>query len=261
MPAGRAGVMSKPSGSLSFSPTDIANCIVWLDAADASTLSLSGADVVSWTSKDSGNKQFDRPGGGQPTSGANTQNGKNVLTFDGSSSHLTHDAGSDAIVVNPLSIFVVAYMRDITPADSRLVSMRKSATGTDDYQNPNFMLTRGAPSDKLTIGSAGTYSTSTNWPSYTANTMFIFEGTSNNTNVTQRVNGGTAYTFAANAPAAMRYIRIGTSSNQAGNPPGIVGSAEYLNGRIAEVIAYNADLSSGDLAIVRSYLNTKWAIY
>ena len=55
MPAGRAGVMSKPAASGSFAPTDISGLRLWLDASDASTFTYSSGVIVSRWADKSGN--------------------------------------------------------------------------------------------------------------------------------------------------------------------------------------------------------------
>jgi hypothetical protein len=64
----------------SFEPTDI-GAILWLDAADTTTITESGGAVSQWDNKGTlGN--FTQPtASGQPTTGATSLNGKNVVDF------------------------------------------------------------------------------------------------------------------------------------------------------------------------------------
>jgi hypothetical protein len=63
-----------------FSPKSVPNCLVWFDAADSSTLGLTGTTVNTWTSKGSytGNAAANI---GTVSSGTITQNGLNVISF------------------------------------------------------------------------------------------------------------------------------------------------------------------------------------
>ena len=70
---------------LSFSiPTDILGLQLWLDASDTDTITSSGGAVSQWDDK-SGNSNNATQGTGsaQPTTGASTQNGENIIDFDG----------------------------------------------------------------------------------------------------------------------------------------------------------------------------------
>lgn len=47
--------------STAWSPTDIPNLILWLDANDASTLTLNGADVITWADKSGNGNDVTQP--------------------------------------------------------------------------------------------------------------------------------------------------------------------------------------------------------
>ena len=68
-------------------PSDIANLELWLDAGDASTITETGGAVSQWDDK-SGNAHHvsQATAGAEPTTGTRTQNGRNVLDFDGGDS-------------------------------------------------------------------------------------------------------------------------------------------------------------------------------
>jgi hypothetical protein len=71
-----------PSG---FTPAQL-NPVLWLDAADSSTITSGGSPttVSQWTNKGSIVSNFTQgTAANQPTTGANTLNGLNVLDFDG----------------------------------------------------------------------------------------------------------------------------------------------------------------------------------
>ena len=67
----------------SWSPLDLSPAL-WLDASDTSTITASSGSVSEWRDK-SGNARHVSQGtaASQPTTGTATQNGKNVLSFDG----------------------------------------------------------------------------------------------------------------------------------------------------------------------------------
>jgi hypothetical protein len=72
-----------PGPSLSsFSLRSISGITLWMDAADASTLTLSGTSVTQWRDKSISGYVFTSPS--PPVSGVNTMNGLNVVTNQGS---------------------------------------------------------------------------------------------------------------------------------------------------------------------------------
>jgi hypothetical protein len=70
-------------GSLNqWQPSAVSGCVLWLDAADRSTISLSASSVTQWRDKSASGYTF--VPGASPTSGVNTINGLNVITTNGS---------------------------------------------------------------------------------------------------------------------------------------------------------------------------------
>ena len=72
-----------------FDPLTLSPAL-WLDASDAASITSSGGAVSQWSDK-SGNAHHatQSVAASKPTTGANTQNGLNVLTFDGVDDYLT----------------------------------------------------------------------------------------------------------------------------------------------------------------------------
>jgi hypothetical protein len=78
-----------PAGPPPFAPSDIANLTLWLDGADATTLTLSGSDVVTWTDKSIiGNNYTQASSGSRPVYQLDPVFGFNGLLFDGVSDNL-----------------------------------------------------------------------------------------------------------------------------------------------------------------------------
>jgi len=66
-------------------PDDLPGLQLWLDAADASTITESGGAVSQWDDKSGNGRNFTQgTGANQPTTGTRTQNSLNVFDFDGS---------------------------------------------------------------------------------------------------------------------------------------------------------------------------------
>ena len=74
-------------------PTEIDGNVLWLDASDTSSISQSSGSVDSWTDKSTaGGGTVTNSGDNRPTTGTATQNGLNLVTFDGTNDFLTGGA-------------------------------------------------------------------------------------------------------------------------------------------------------------------------
>ena len=74
-------------------PTEIDGNVLWLDASDTSSISQSSGSVDSWTDKSTaGGGTVTNSGDNRPTTGTATQNGLNLLSFDGADDTLTGNA-------------------------------------------------------------------------------------------------------------------------------------------------------------------------
>ena len=106
------GILSAAAGEPvpPFDPTSIADWGAWYNAADTSSISLSGSEVTQWNDL-SGNGHHATQGTStrRPLSGTRTLNGLNVLDFDGSNDFLIHNgiASSFAGEDKPFTIFQV----------------------------------------------------------------------------------------------------------------------------------------------------------
>lgn len=71
-------------GGTGFVPTHLPGCELWLDAADTDTITSSSGGVSQWNDKSGfGRNVSQATSSAQPGTGSATQNGLNVLTFDG----------------------------------------------------------------------------------------------------------------------------------------------------------------------------------
>ena len=80
---------SVTGGPTLWTPANLSGLVVWLDAADASTITLNGSNVSQWSDKSgNGNHAVQSTASSQPSYGAPTINSKNVINFAGGK-HMT----------------------------------------------------------------------------------------------------------------------------------------------------------------------------
>lgn len=240
-----------------FIPTSIPNLLFWFDAADSSTITSSGSPalVSQWNDKSGGARNATQAvSASQPSTETRTINGLNALTFDGVR-FLTYSAASDTIDLSPISFFAVVEF-DTLSGYRRIISSRRSATGTADDQSPNMSLLYIVDNDVISFASAATYADVIINPQ--VGVPYVFDGFGNNNDHAGysqwAINEGAGTTTAI---ANQRYFRIGRSCTNSGNPPG---SVNGHIGTIGEIIVYNADLLWSQRLAVRQYLRRKWSV-
>lgn len=218
---------------------------IWLDASDTSTITESGGDVSQWNDKSGNNRHFTQAvGTSQPKTGTTTQNGLNVIVFDGSNDVMTR---TDTSVLS--RFFTLAYVA--TPS-----------SGTDDYHfylfggPPNnqqwslitkyssrayefYQAGTGAGGARFTLGATGATGYNTN--------IVIHRGS----DVTSLVNGASSGSSVngSTVDLTLASIFIGgvsTTQNNAGT-------------NFAELIIFETALANQDLQNLSNYLRQKWA--
>jgi len=225
-----------------FEPTDITGCILWLDAADETTIALVGAgpETNTWTSKSSNGGVWARLNIGYgPSSGTRTLNSLNVLDFKGlglnNNGNMRANDNWNTFVSAPQSVtlFIVA-----------------------DHDNTDVLgLFDGAP---LTANPLRAKSGA--WEIWNNNPAVSISATVGAQIWTVKANNSRSLSVSKNA---------GTPSTGSGSATNITwtqasiggnnGGAE-LDAGIGEVLVYNSVLSAGDTADVEGYLADKWGI-
>jgi hypothetical protein len=251
------------SQRVSFNPASIAGIKAWYDAADTATISLSGSAVTQWNDK-SGNAYNLTQGTAarRPSSGINTLNGRNVVTFGGDDVMLAASAPNWTFLSNSTgaTVFMAAYY-DTTAAQTMIFDTSTSTTGA-----VGVTTFRGS-SDKLgafvAYGTGGQYvSLDSNLQTLTDSTAFYWSMKLNNANATAanrikvRLNAGSevganTYTNTPSSSAPAQSLFLG-SYDTAGS--------QGFQGRIAEIIMYSGILSDTDIATVNAYLAGKWGL-
>jgi hypothetical protein len=248
-------------GAVPFSPLSIANCKLWLDASDTATISLSGSSVTQWNDKSTnGFNVTQATGARQPSSGINTQNSLNVITFGGddlvaaataSDWNFLHNSTGATIFVALFSNTSAVYGELLcTSASSATSGMYSQRSATDQI---SIAIERGVAGQRASELDAGTLTD--NQASYFSAVIDTGNATAVN-RLIYKVKGGADLTGniktgAASAANASFALRIGSSSTS---------GADGFSGRICEIIMYSGILSGTDITSVNSYLGTKWGI-
>ena len=221
-------------------PTDLPvknGLVLWLDAADDATFSYSsGTSVSQWRDKSGNNSHVSQATSANQPSRSATQNSRKILTFDGTNDSLSTSISLDLSVTH--TIFAIASQTTGTE-DAGLVSINNSLN--------NGLTLHNGSTYYAYYGDGGKNATSSITTSTTYIFTKVFKGTSSTTRQVY-LNGTSATTTGVIANSdASGVIRLGQQST-------------YLNGKIAEVIIFNRELTATELKQVHTYLGQKWGI-
>ena len=229
-----------------WTPTQISTSL-WLDASDASTITLNATTVSQWNDKSGNGRNVSQANSSlQPLYTLNGLNGLNIADFDGADDVLNGLAISNFVTNNSYSAFVVGLARTIATNDG------------DGYANEAFCGDAGGyiamylRSSNL-IGAYnwdGANKVATN--AYTPNTVVIGYSELSSGSIRIRTNGGSeTATVSSNTASLAGAIQIGRNFNS---------NTFCLDGKIAEVIFTNAALSTTNRQLIEGYLAWKWGL-
>jgi hypothetical protein len=240
-----------PPRTTAFSPPQISGLQMWLDAADATTLSFTGTTVSQWRDKSGlGNHMA-------PTSStyrtaqvsSNFQNGLDVLSFAGRTVYRTPSTGG----VYPLDAYIVVALKTLTRCDVLAIG----STTSDNFNSLTFS---EYTSLRWHNGSSG-FSRTPNAisPTNETSTSFLLMNWSiaNNNFIIRRNGSGlvstASYTWTMTSGSV---FQIGWRLPWDNYPAPDVDLGVY----IAEIVVYSSQLGTAQRQQVEGYLASKWGL-
>lgn len=226
-----------------FDPSSIAGMLIWLDSSDAATVwqnsngttpaAADGDPVGRWSDKSGNNRHATQADGTKkPSIRLSVKNGKNAIQYDGVNDTLALSA--TLTIPRNCTVFMVT---------------RQTAAG--------FQMIFEAGDPDTMVGSA----TSGNGILVYSNSMNFFNSTFTTVNVWRLHQYNQSNTQQFLVSNSQSFTRNVTTSAIGMLNMGVRNSSSYWNGYMAEIIIYNSQLSSGNIASVTSYLNNKWSVY
>lgn len=244
------------SSWVNFTPLSLSPQL-WLDAADTTTITESGGAVSQWNDKSGNGYQFTQAtAAAQPTTGTRTQNGLNVLDFDGGDSLVSTAAASTWTLLHDGTVHLISMVvaRDVGSTDGTVFSTSNSFSD---------------------IGSQFRWVSVNNYSHIVNSTVLVLRNEFPSGTSSAAVALG-LFTDPGNATAANRsIIRLNRSNGVANNTsagavsssnPGstlVVGNRPTnplgLDGFIAElIIVGSANATTQNLLSLQRYLVQKW---
>ena len=251
------------NGNTAYATAPVAGYKVWLDAADTATITQSGGAVSQWTDKSANAYAFTQATSAyKPTTAANTQNGKNVLTYGTNDTLLSTAAASTWTFLHSTANTVfIAFKQTTSAIDAFFLTDYSGSSGSVGFaayqENPSNLVhqvTRGVPGSYVsvvktgasTLGTAFTYVTVIGDPANATvanrSDVRLKQGSA----IKNNVQSG-----AVDTGVPFQSLRIGgydTSSN------------EGMNGTMGEILIYDSILSASDILTNQVYLANKWGV-
>lgn len=222
-----------------FSPQNIPGLVVWLDAADSRTITLTGSNVSRWNDKVTNGTQYAASNiFTGPTLG--TINGVQALRYTSSSgSGMMFFGSSYTPKTTGFSYFITFSPTSLTTGGARLFHA---------YVSTDRLF--GINSNSVTVYTGTATATSQTTPVFDNLTiMTAYEDTSN---ISIILNGSlttSAPTPAATAASTMTNASIGT---------GYTG-VDRMDGFMCEILLFNRNLPLAERQLVEGYLRRKWS--
>jgi len=232
-------------------PTTIPNLGLWL-RADAGVTLVGGAVDV-WADQSGNGRNFSAPASANRPAYSNTLNGLPVLTFDGSTDHLTGNAASLGIARNVSGLTMIAVVKYATGgADQRLcliganlaANVRASISSVSSQYRTSG---RRLDSDSAQGSNAGTVTG--NFAIQAG--IFRYSVATAGVGVNSVVSDFAFQTAGNTSDTDSVRTAIGVDLQLTSN---------FLNGDIAEIIVYQRAISVEERNSVERYLSVKWGI-
>lgn len=238
-----------------FSPTDVADITLWLDATTGLFDATSGGNAVTadassvarWEDQSGNARHFTQSiSNDRPVLKTSVLNGKNVIRFDGSNDKLTSGiALSNFITASAYSVFVVG------KAASVATNSGNSYLNAALYGDTGGIISIYFRSTGLVGAYTWDNADKTATRSYSINTNAIFYAELSSGSIRCRINGGTEAATACGNTYVSEVLEVGRQ----------YGSNSYcLNGDIAEMIFFKAGMSASNREKIEGYLAHKWVL-
>jgi len=240
-----------PPASLPFSPRNISGVTLWLDAADQTSITLSGSSVTQMNDK-SGNGYNSTAGGTTPTYSSATRS----IVFGGAG-YFTNSSLS--LPLSTRSVFIVCRQTSRVADFEGIMLLSSPSLGDVDYDSATTIPYFASGSNVVvgdtafSIYNRGTYVQ--NYRPYVLTPLGIYVDVFGSSSGTLYVNGTSNSTVADSSG-------LGTANGYILGARKFSGTtlSTFLNGTINEILVFNSVLTTSERQKVEGYLAWKWGL-
>jgi hypothetical protein len=258
------------SQKVNWDPSLITTAL-WLDAADASTITTVSGAASQWNDKSGGGINFAQSSSTlRPATGSESLNSKNVITFDGTNDNMTAGNVLNAVWTgSAFNIFFAAKNNNVNSSNG-LILGKNSSSPLDLRQFASYIRTNRSQlatfytpdTFNLTVVDGSTNISNSQWVICSQAYTNTGSGSANTTTrVAMTVNGAVetpVVTFSignlGTIQSASGLLSIGASVADGTQNTG------NLNGAIAEIVVTSSVLSTLNRQKTEGYLAHKWGL-
>jgi hypothetical protein len=245
-----------------FLPVDVSGAALWLDAADTSTLTLSGTNVTEWRDK-SGNGLVATSVGNNPA----VLSGMSILftgTHGSSSTRFTIPDTASLRLTTPFTIYMVYSATALTPTgDNDRASMILLSKFSDGGSYPGWAYRARTFNPSVTVFTAQFFNSAANQGDVIVTSSNVVDGTRKIVGLNQRttttmftfVNGSADLTITPMAPPITSTDTFMIGARNPGNP-----TLAPFNGSVNEIAIMTGSLSRAQCQQLEGYLAWKWGL-
>lgn len=233
------GVSLRPA----WTPAELTTSNLWLDASDASTITLNGANVSQWDDKSGANNHAVQAVSANQPAYSGTVNGNNVIDWGTTDNvkglGLVRGANTD----NWRDLYVVAFWDDGTSFSGYNGLFQGSSTGSGDSAGGIGIMALGSGQNLYVITNT--------WGS-----TYRFNGidATSTPAVLSGISTGSIVQLSASADIGVNGYAVGRDRDY------LVGPYRGWRGRICEVVSCGITLGSPERQKVEGYLAHKWGL-
>ena len=242
-----------------WNPSMISTAL-WLDAADASTITESGGAVSQWNDKSGNGRHATQSNSSyRPSLTANGLNGLNVVTFDGVNDILGFSDLAWTNNIGAISYFVVTKTSDQAVTNYRaLFQIRGGAYDRATLYVRNSQLEAGGrrlDSDSYAFRSTGSLSSN----AFQGSAIYNYAAATLAVNVNGgTVSSGSFQTVGNTSPTNSTASSIGSTNT--GSSSFLPSLTQSYNGDVAEFVALASAASDSTRQKMEGYLAHKWGL-
>ena len=261
------GILNSQAAAGGGAPSFLSSAPLWLDAADASTITESSGSVSQWDNKGTLENFSQATSADQPTTGVNTQNGLNVIDF--ASDFLSGSTKSQWKFLHDGTTYFVAGVAKFNSSSSISGLLGNNNTSTSNIGFTHFHDDRSSEESSEWIvtnaagGGPGIVTQIDNGGDMSPDVFVITSAILDPDNATladridyyiDNVQGSVTNTASGTASLSdpTFNLEIGSTGNQ----------LSFMNGSIGElIIVSGADATETNRQAVVDYLNAKWSVF
>lgn len=253
--------VSTPVASwMNFNPLSLTP-VVWFDASDSTTITESGGAVSQWDDK-SGNgiNLTQATAANQPTTGTRTQNGLNVLDFNGDKM----DSGYSISQIGASRAFTQFLVLKCDTVNTNQGFFAAQRSGTQDFRSGWAHGRRASDQDNEVVignGQSGNYHAYKSTDNKTTAQILVFQTSAANDIIAVYANLTSLTLTSTDGVLATTDFMSAGSGNHAIRLGDRFVTTIPFDGYICEFILYASSLSTVAREQVTNYLNAKWAIF